>query len=196
MSRLEKKPSLWEMLLQHVIVFLICVVFPGATTMLAPATWLTFERQGAEVQCTTRTCAFFVVPFKTQRVSQVTEVTHRERAGRTERKSRHGRTTNEYVHVDGEGFLQIHGGAEQHAEVSVSPASLESVVAKCNAFLNSSQEVSTTMFVIANWKFGGIMGGVLSLFTLLYVVGYALGFVKLICSLASRILPSAQTEQL
>ncbi|MGN6137248.1 MAG: hypothetical protein ACTHOU_22405 [Aureliella sp.] len=172
------RPTLGGMVFQHVIVFLVCVAFPGGVTMMAPATWLTFERGEEGVRCTTRTCAFFVVPFKVQRVDQVIQIGQRERAGRTERQRKSGRTTNNTVQVDGEGFLQIHGVGDQHIEVSVSPASLESVAAKSNDFLRSSKEPSTSIFAIANWKFGGLMGGVLTLFTLLYVVGYTLGFLK------------------
>ena len=178
MQTYGNRPTLGGMLLQHVIVFLICIVFPGGVTLMAPATWLTFERSDEGVRCTTRTCAFFIVPFKIQIVDQVTEIPYQERAGRNEQKREFGRTTSKTVYVDGEGFLQIHGVGEQLAEVSVSPASLESVVDKSNYFLTSSKEKSTTIFAIANWKFGGLMGGILTLFTVLYVVGYTLGFAK------------------
>jgi len=182
-----KRPTLGEMLLQHLIVFLICVAFPGVVTFMAPATWLTFERSEASVRCTTRTCVFFVIPFKVQRVDPVIEIGHRERAGRTERQRKFGSTTNETVNIDGEGFLQICGVGEQRVEVSVSPASLERVVAKSNDFLNSTQERSMTLFAIANWKFGGLMGGTLSLFTLLYVVGYASAAIKSMLTAMPRI---------
>jgi regulator of protease activity HflC (stomatin/prohibitin superfamily) len=172
------RPTLGGMFLQHVIVFLICVVFPGAVTMMAPATWLKFERSGETVRCKTWSCMFFVVPFKIQQVDQVQEVTHRERASKTERQREFGRTTNKTVNVDGEGFLQIHGPADQIVEVSVSPASLKNVLRKVNEFINSTTESSTTIFAIANWKFGALMGGLLTLFTILYVVGYTLGFLQ------------------
>ncbi|MFO0943185.1 MAG: hypothetical protein U0930_20815 [Pirellulales bacterium] len=178
-----KKPTLGGYILQHVIVFLICVVFPGLTTMIAPATWITFQRNQETISCTTRTCMFFVVPFKVQHVDQVTEISHHERAGETKRQRKYGRDTHKYVHVDGEGFLQIHGSNEQLAEVSVSPASIDSVAAKCQSFIDSNSDSSTTLFAIANWKFGGLMGGVLSSFTLLYVVGYSLGAIKLVLKL-------------
>ena len=42
-------PTRSGMLLQHLIVFLICVVFPGGVTLMASATWLTFERSGEVV---------------------------------------------------------------------------------------------------------------------------------------------------
>ncbi len=187
-----KRPKLGEVLLQHVIVFLICVVFPGAVTFVAPSTWLTFQRGEvgasgeAGVACTARTCVFFVVPFKVQRVQQVTEVSFREREGGSQRQRKYGRDTNKYVHVDGEGFLRIQGTGEdqgtgeEFAEVSVSPASIENVANKANDFLKSDQAGSTTIFAIANWKFGGLMGGVLTMFTLLYVVGYSLSLVNIV----------------
>ncbi len=181
------RPTFGGMVLQHVIVFLVCVAFPGGVTLMAPATWLTFKRIDERVSCTSRTCAFFIVPFKIQRVDQVLDVGHRERAGRTERQREFGRTTNKTVHVDGEGFLQIHGTGAQLVEVSVSPASLESVVGKAHHFLTSTKEKSTTIFALANWKFGGLMGGILTLFTLLYVVGYTLGFLKWILIALKRI---------
>ncbi len=172
------RPTSGGILLQHVIVFLICVVFPGGVTLMAPATWLTFERSGETVRCTTRTCMFFFVPFKIQHVDQVIGISDRERAGKTMKERKYGRDTHKIVHVDGEGFLQIHGMGDQLVEISVSPASLESVVGRSNEFLSSTQKGSKTMFAIANWKFGGLMGGGLTTFTILYVVGYSLGLLK------------------
>ncbi len=180
MANAGNRPTLGGLLLQHVIVFLICVVFPGVVTMMAPATWLTFERIGDGVRCTTRTCIFFVVPYKVQQIEPVIEIGHRERAARTVKQREFGRNTDKTVQVDGEGFLQLHGVDDQLVEVSVSPASLGRVEATSNAFLKSTTEASKTIFAIANWKFGGLMGGVLTSFTVLYVVGYTLGFLKLI----------------
>jgi hypothetical protein len=184
------RPTFGGMLLQYVIVFLIGFVFPGAVTMMAPATWLTFQRSGDVVSCKTRTCMFFIVPFKTQLVDQVTGIETRERAGRTERQREFGKTTSKNVHVDGEGFLQVLGVGDTKLEVNVSPASLKSVVGKANDFLNSNEQGSKTIFAIANWKFGGLMGGVLSLITLLCVVGYTLALLNFVLSSIKRILIS------
>jgi hypothetical protein len=172
------RPTLGGMILQHLIVFLICIVFPGLVTWMAPATWITYDRNEEGVRCKARTCMYFVVPYKVQQVDHVREIGSREIAGRTEKQRKLGRTTDKKIHVDGEGFLQIHGDDDQLVEVSVSPASLDGIVEKSKAFLNSGTEKSTTMFAIANWKFGGLMGGVLSSFTALYVVGYTLGFLN------------------
>ncbi len=123
---------------------------------------------------------FFVVPFKTQHVDLVMEITSRERAGGVKRERKNGRDTGKNIHVDGEGFLIVQGIEGQSAEVSVSPVSLKNVVAKARGFLEAKQDGSTTIFAIANWKFGGLMGGVLTSFTVLYVVGYTLGAIRLV----------------
>lgn len=190
MSISGKKPTLAEYALQHVIVFLICIVFPGLTTMMAPASWLSFERSGDEVKCTASTCVYFVIPFRVQTLESVIDIGQRVRDGRTERKRKFGRTTDETVHVDGEGFLQIRGGDQKVIEVSVSPASIESVVDKANRFLDGKEKTSMRMFVIANWKFGAIMGGVLTCFTALYVVGYSLGALKGMLGLMMKLVRS------
>jgi hypothetical protein len=189
-----KRPSIGETLLQHIIVFLICVVFPGVTTFMAPATWLTFERSHEKVRCTTRTCVFFVVPFKTQAITEVTNVSERKLAGSTQRERRFGRTTDKTIHVDGEGFLKIHGVGDQVVEVNVSPASLEVVVAKCNRFLISTELGSTTIFAIANWKFGAIMGGILTSFTALYVVGYSIEAMKWLLARIKNVFVSSRSS--
>ncbi len=190
------RPTLGGMILQHLIVFLICIVFPGFVTWMAPATWLTYDRSEEGVRCKAMTCMYFVVPYKVQQVDQVTEIGSREIAGRTEKQRKLGRTTDKKIQVDGEGFLMIHGNADQLVEVSVSPASLNRTVEKSKAFLNSGTEKSKTMFVMANWKFGGLMGGVLSSFAALYVVGYTLGFLKWILVSIKRIVAPSPVEGL
>jgi hypothetical protein len=159
--------------------------------MIIPATWITFDRNEQGVRCKTYTCVFFIVPFKVQQVDPVTEISQRERSGRTEKQRNLGRTTNKTVEVQGEGFLTIHGVDEQSIVISVSPASLESVAARCNEFLSSNNQSSTIVFTIPNWKFGVLMGGTLTSLTLLFVVGYTLGFLKLIFTGLKQIFVSA-----
>lgn len=182
-AQTSQKTKWGEVALQHLIVFLICIVFPGLTTAVAPATWLTFERTTERLTCTARTCVYFIVPYKVQRVDQVVSIDHREREGEYHRVRKHGRDTNESVYSDGEGFLQILGENGQKAEVSVSPASLDSVLDKTTAILNTNTPGTRRLFVIANWKFGGLMGGVLTMFTALYVVGYSLELVRRVLKL-------------
>ncbi len=191
MQKYGSKPSVSGLILQHLIVFLICIVFPGVVTSVAPATWLTFTRNGETVSCKTRTCMFFVLPFKNQNISEVTKVSQRELGGGTRRERKMGRETNNTIHVDGEGFLQIHGANETQIEISVSPASLSGVEMKANDFLQDKARISTTIFAIANWKFGALMGGVLTSFTALYVVGYSIATLRWIAKLFLKPFQSA-----
>ena len=101
------RPSWKEMLLRHIIVFAICIVFPGLTTSFLPATWITFQRSGQSVNCTARTCVFFIVPFKVQSVQGVTSISHREKSGGSYRERSQGRETGNNVHRDGQGSVQI-----------------------------------------------------------------------------------------
>jgi hypothetical protein len=175
---LSRRPTIGGIVLQHLIVFLICVVFPGGVTWMAPATWVTFNRSEDIVSCTTRTCVYFVVPYRVQRLDHVESIEQHERTGGRKREKKLGRFTGKTIEVDGEGFLEIHGPQEQWIEVSVSPASLEAVAGKASDFLASADKKSTTLFAIANWKFGGLMGGILTALTALYVFGYTFGLVK------------------
>lgn len=189
------RPTLGGLIMQHIFVFLICIVFPGAVTAICPAAWLTMERTSDGVRGKVRTCLFFVIPYKFQQVDYITEIGQRERAGRTEKQREFGRTTDKTVHVQGEGFLQIHGPGDQLLEVSVSPASLDRVAGRANDFLNGTEPGPVTIFVIANWKFGALMGGVLSLLTLLYIVGYSMEFIMFLAKQFWRALPAATLRQ-
>ncbi len=174
MTSSRLRPTLGGLLLQHLIVFLICIAFPGLVTALAPASWISLKRDGQSVKATMRTCVFFIVPYRVQTVEHVMAFDSREKGGETRRERRYGRDTGNSIHVDGEGYLQVIGREDSLAEVSVSPASLPRVVEICTDFLDAAQPTTKRIFVISNWKFGGIMGGVLTCFTALYVVGYSL----------------------
>jgi hypothetical protein len=187
----SNRPKLGGILLQHLIVFLICVVFPGGVTWMAPATWITFHRSDDIVSCTTRTCVYFIVPYRVQQIDDVKSIEQHERTGGRKKEKKLGRYTGKTIAVDGEGFLQMHGPLDQWIEVNVSPASLDTVAEKANNFLASADKSSTTLFAIANWKFGGLMGGILTMFTALYVVGYTLGFIKWIFVRLKRALRQA-----
>ena len=189
MSISGKMPTIGGLIGQHAIVFLICVVFPGVVTGLVPSTWISFARKGEVVHCTTRTCAFYVVPYSVQQVSDVTAIGSHERSGGTRKEMKNGRATGKKIQVDGEGFLEILGADNSKVEVKVSPASLENVVKACQDFLGNREVESKTIFAIANWKFGAIMGGILTSFTVLYVVGYSIALLQWILKSLRRVMP-------
>lgn len=150
------------------IAFVFCVVIPGILTAVAPVTWVKFERNGDRVTARAQVCLFFVVPYKTMVVDPVTGFDNREVAGsetRQRRRGQHDRVTTS----EDQGFLVIQG-PDQTAQVSVTPVDLKSVTERSEAFLSDPQATELKLFVVANWKFSVIAGGLASLLAAFYAV--------------------------
>jgi hypothetical protein len=148
---------------------LVCVGFPALVTAMAPVSWVKFHRQEGRVTATAKTCLLFVVPFRSSVVESAAHVGRRDVRGTYTRHNRSGRR-DVHTKSEDEGFLVIEG-ASQTAEVPVTPHNLASVIEKSQAFLDDPQATELKMFVVANWKFSVIAGGLVSLLTVLYVVG-------------------------
>lgn len=147
---------------------LLCFVgLPSLVTAMAPVSWIKWQRSGERVSAHAKTCLFFVIPFRTVVIDPVTRVGRRTISGRlAERRS----DRNAHHRSEDEGFLVIQG-EDQSAEVPVTPFNLKSVIEKSEAFLKDSEAVDLKMFVVANWKFSVIAGGLASLLTAVYVGG-------------------------
>lgn len=182
-----RKPSVaaaWATLVfQQLLALGVCVGVPALVTAIAPVSWVTLERQEGRVTAVAQTCLLFVVPFKTATVDPVTGFGDRHVAGTVTRKRRPG--PDRETKSEDEGFLVIEGPG-QSAEVSVSPVSLDGVLDKANGFLEDSQAAELRLFVVANWKFSVIGGGLSSLLTVLYVVGVTLGLLMKFVGLIRR----------
>ncbi len=170
------KPSVaaaWATLVfQQLLALGVCVGVPALVTAIAPVSWVKLERQEGRVKADAQTCLLFVVPYKTSTVDPVTGFGDRFAAGTVTRERRPG--PDRETKSEDEGFLVIEGPG-QSAEVSVSPVSLGGVLDKANGFLEDSQAAELRLFVVANWKFSVIGGGLISLLTVLYVAGVTLG---------------------
>ena len=99
------------------------------------------------------------------------------------------RRSDRRVHrSEDEGFLVIHG-EDQTVEVPVTPFNVKSVTKRAQDFLADSQLKELKMTVVANWKFSVFAGGMISLLTVLYVIGIVWtifrGFTRLV-GFASR----------
>lgn len=149
--------------------FVFCVLFPGFVTAIAPVSWVRFERSGELVSATTKTCVFFVIPYRTQHVSPVIGVSDDFIAG-TLSSRRPGHSGSDRTRSEDEAFLEIHG-ENSSAEVPVSPINIKRVLQRSEEFLKDPRAEELRLTVIANWKFGLIAGGFVSLLTVLYVVG-------------------------
>jgi len=163
--------------------FGVFVGFPALFTAIAPVSWVQFERRGEQVSATAQTCLLFVVPYRRTHIEPVVGIGDRVIAGTYARhpKSRRERQTRS----EDEGVLVIRG-PEQTAEVSVSPANLHSVVEQCETFLDDRQATELKLFVVANWKFSVIGGGLISLLTVLYVGSLTIGLLTKMVGLLRR----------
>lgn len=174
-----KKTTWLGLIGSQLIALFFCVGFPGICTAVAPVSWVKFQRNGDRVSARAQVCVFFVIPYKTMIVDSVDGIGDRFKAG-TESYDRRRAPNDRVTKSEDQGFLVIHG-ADQVAEVSVSPVDLKSVVERSEAFLKDPQATELKMFVVANWKFSVIMGGLTSLLTVLYVVGVVCWFFSTIC---------------
>ncbi|SFI04346.1 hypothetical protein [Planctomicrobium piriforme] len=172
-----KKPTFGEMLLQHVIGFVGCVVFPGFVTAIAPVTWINLTRANDVVSARTDQCVFFVIPYLTRHVSPVTGVDTRVIQGEMVPDHDKSSSSQKTHRTEDEGVLVIRG-PEQQSRVMVSPVNLKQTRDSIEAFLTDSSLQSRRLAVVANWK-AGIMAGVpVSLLTVLYVVGVTLAILR------------------
>jgi hypothetical protein len=169
----------WVTLVLGIVFF---IILPVVVTMLIPATWVTLTRSDTgRVSATAHTCVLFVVPWRSQQVAGVTAVeSNMIRSDKLVRTRPHGSThdsNRRYSHSDGEAELRLQGN-EGGLTVKISPASVDEVKAKAQAFLQDLSQRQTRFFVIANWKFGLGFGIPLTLLALLYVVGSALAILR------------------
>lgn len=162
----------------QLVAWLVCVVVPGVITGIAPVTWIKFQRQGDHVTARADVCLFFIIPYRTLAVDPVISFGDRTKSGSVSRYRRSG-TTDKYVQGESEGFLLIQG-PHSGAEVPVTPADLPSVVKKSQAFLKDPQATELKLFVVSNWKFGVLFGGLASSLTVLYVFGVTVTFGQLV----------------
>jgi len=169
---MRKKPtSFRDRFFAHALLFVSCVGFPALTTWLAPVTWTTFTRHDGRVEMKAKVCLFFVLPFRHEAVAEVTGVDEHTIAGTREKwTSGTADDQKEYITTESEGFLVVHG-REQVARIAVSPANLSDVARQVSGFLNDPTAAQLPLFTVLNWKTSVVAGGILSLFTVLYLVG-------------------------
>lgn len=163
-----KKPATFgEMIFGHVILFVACVALPAFVTAVAPLSTVKLMRsgEGIGVSAKVSTRLLFLVPYKVTVLEQVTAIGDRYVEGHmTERRPGDLRTTR----TEDEAFLMITGTTGE-AKVPVSPVNIRSVEEQAEAFLKNPAQRELKMTVIANWKFGALVGGFLSLLTVFYI---------------------------
>jgi hypothetical protein len=161
----RKPASFREKLVGHAVLFTVCVAFPALFTWIAPVSWTTLTRHGDRVEARLKVCLLFLVPFRTEILSDVRTVDHFVRAGEVRRDT----NTGQNVRAESEGALVLQGPG-QEVVVPVSPASLTKIAGKVRDFLADTGATKMRFFAPANWKVSVIAGGAVCLLTVLYLV--------------------------
>jgi len=164
----------------HIIGLLFCVGLPVLVTAIAPVTWLRLERQGDQVSARAEVCCLFFIPYKTRVIESVTELGQRSQSGSYTQHRRSG--PDRYTRSEDQGFLILRGPT-QEIEAEVTPHDIDAVEEKVEAFLKDPNAGGLKLFLVANWKFSVIAGGLVSMLTLLYVGGAVFALVKFLLGL-------------
>ena len=176
-----QKTSLFQRIFAHVMSFGFCVGLPAVVTMIMPVASTTFTRSGQTVSATSVQKMFFVIPFLTETVAEVTGVDDMHVAGTLSKTTPSGPKRDPMrpeTRSEDMSWLVIQGrGSEVH--VPVSPANIDDVRRKVRDFLEDGAAPELRIFSVANWKISVITGGVLCLLTVLYVGIIVSSFVSL-----------------
>lgn len=161
---------------------LVCFGVPALVTGIAPVSYIQFQREGERVTFQAKTCFYFLIPYKTVTLDPVVSVGRDTIAGSVTRYRRTGQRDKE-VEAETQGFLVVRGKEEQEVQVPVTPHNLEAVVEKSRAFLTEGTAVPATsrelkMFVVANWKFSVLCGGLAMLLPVLVVACFGIELVR------------------
>ena len=167
--------SLGSAAFRHALAILLCFGLPALATALAPVGRITLVRNGEAVTATTRTCLLFIVPFRTDRLQSVTKVDTRIKTGAMTSRTQGGR--REYLKADDTGYLQL-SGPDGSAEISVTPHNLYTVRDEVRQFLNGSGPERYSRFVVANWTFSIVFGGIVCLLPIVYGACFAVATVQ------------------
>jgi hypothetical protein len=163
-----KRPAtLGEKIFGHAILLIFCVGLPVIFTAVAPLSVVHLWREGAVVNATVSKRLLFIIPFSRAMIRDVQSVGNQFVAGSSERRRTTG-SGSRTAKTEDTAFLEIEG-ADGVAKVEVSPVNIKSVKKKAEAFIEDPAQSSLSFAVIANWKFGVIAGGILSLLTVIYV---------------------------
>lgn len=161
-------------LLLQLLAFGFLVGFPAGWTAAAPVSWIKYERRDGQVSASVKTCLLFVIPYRVKSISPVSGFDDRFVGGTTSYDSK--RPHRQSVKSEDQGFLTIQS-SDQQIEVPVTPHDIDSVMKQSQAFLTDPQATELELFVVANWKFSVIGGGLVSLLAVLYVGTLAFGVV-------------------
>jgi hypothetical protein len=181
-----RKATIGEILFGHFIFFLFGVAFPAFITAIVPVSITHFNRDGDKIRADVRKNLLFVIPSSYSTVHNVVSVNDTFQAG-TSTRSRSSSGSSSVTTSEDQAFLVIEGREPaETVKVDVSPVNIDSVLEKAGTFLEDSQRPHLRLVTIANWKFGVVAGGLVSLLTLLYLYIVLSGIVRWIMTMFTR----------
>lgn len=166
--------------------FLACVVVPAFVTVIAPVSYLRLEKSAAGARASVKTCLFFIVPFSRGSLDSIQSVSREVREDRDYTLEERRRRDGKHGTVEGEGKLILQGKDEGAAlTVSVSPASIEGVEKRVKEFVAAPVDQPLSLFLVPNWKFSLIAGGLATALAGLWLVGTTLWILRGLLRLVS-----------
>jgi hypothetical protein len=155
-------------------------------TASAPVSWLSFWRNDGHVSAKIQTCVFFIFPYRTSLLNDVTGVDSTFHRGdlirRKAGEQRNHRAEDEAAIVLTE--------KEQTVTIPASPVSVDHLKKQIQGMLSNPEQKTLSLFAVANWKVGLIFAIPMSLFTILYVVGLGWLIGQILAKPFARLMPS------
>ncbi|MCB9082465.1 MAG: hypothetical protein H6555_12225 [Lewinellaceae bacterium] len=169
MTKPNKQPSLGRKIGQHGMSFFFCVILPAFITGIAPISTVQLTRTTMGVQACVSNNIFFVIPVRQRTIDPVVAVGDKYIGGQ--------KGSARLTRAEDEGYLLIEGQYRVE-RVPVSPVNLRNLQTRADDFLQNEQLPSLKLWCVANWKFSVLAGGLVSLLTLLYLVGISISVAR------------------
>jgi hypothetical protein len=167
----SNNPSFRSRIVAHAFLLLLCVGLPAAVTWMAPVTVVELSRQGPDVSAKVVNCLFLAIPYRETSINPVTKAEDELHRGETtfRTENRDGRNVRVKEKVEDEAYL-ILSGPSGTAKVPVSPANIKEVLDQTRVFLATADQPKLRFKAVANWTFSVLVGGLLTLITILYLL--------------------------
>lgn len=160
-----------NLVITQAIAMVCFVVMPVVITLVVPFTDLEFQRTGSTAAVSVRRYVLLFVPWRTQRVENVTEiaadVTPEFRYRDTSENRRKGVSNVTRVAT---GQLVILGDGPE-VVVQAAPELTASVTARFERFLAANNPEPVKIPVYASWNLSWLLGGAVTFLCALYVAG-------------------------
>lgn len=152
-----KAPHTVKSFLAGMLALVAIFAFAGFVTVVAPISYVSLSYDGETVSASVTRLIYMLVPYRTERLAEITQVDISTRDSYHERSQTTGRSRT----VEAESHLFL-VGPEGELDVMVSPVNLQGAAADVAAFISSPSREGMGFVAVANWKFSVLFGGLIS----------------------------------